>query len=240
MVDWSGRSESTLSSCDVPVKGDGSSAFPSFEDLRHWYGLLLYKSQGTRFPATSIAFNARNVHDRVQVFVDGTEVGNAYRAHGDQTVATPSGSSMGLLVENMGRVNYGSGIFDYKGLFMPPPVNGSWTAVCLPLAPAQVQALPFAATTAAATATTGPVFRRGTLHIAGTPTDTFLDSRGFSKGYIWVNGQNLGRYWETAGPQHTLYVPGPFLHTGDNEVIVFDLHGSNATSILSVAHPRWA
>merc|ERR1711957_208387 len=71
------------------------------------------------------------------------------------------------------------------------------------------------------------------------PTDTFLDLRGFTKGYVWVNGWNLGRYWETAGPQHTLYLPGPFLRSGENEIIVLDLHGSSATSLVSVAAPRF-
>lgn len=62
---------------------------------------------------------------------------------------------------------------------------------------------------------------------------------GFTKGFVWVNGQNLGRYWETAGPQHTLYVPGPFLQQGANEVITLDLHGSQSNSLISVDSPRY-
>ena len=56
---------------------------------------------------------------------------------------------------------------------------------------------------------------------------------------MWVNGHNLGRYWATAGPQHTLYVPAPFLRSGENEVIVLDLHGSPTDAIASTASPRY-
>ena len=37
-----------------------------------------------------------------------------------------------------------------------------------------------------------------------------------------VNGHNLGRYFNPAGPQKTLYLPAPFLKKGDNEIIVFE------------------
>ena len=56
----------------------------------------------------------------------------------------------------------------------------------------------------------------------------------------WVNGVALGRYWESAGPQHTLYVPAPFLKPGANEVILLDLHGAEAAEIASVAAPRYS
>ena len=128
-------------------------------------------------------------------------------------------------------------MLDDKGLLTPPPVVGHWTATCLPLHPVQVQALPFAASSGNSS---GPVFRRGSLQINGSPADTFLDTHGFSKGLIWVNGKSLGRFWETAGPQHTLYLPAPFLKTGANEVIVLDLHGFPQAKITSVAAPRYS
>ena len=88
----------------------------------------------------------------------------------------------------------------------------------------------------------GPIFRRGTLQLpeGAPPKDTFLDTAGLSKGLLWVNGVALGRYWESAGPQHTLYVPAPFLKPGANEVILLDLHGAEAAEIASVAAPRYS
>lgn len=212
--------------------------FRSFEELKLNYGLVLYALE-SRVPATRVMLTAQAVHDRVQLFVDDREVGVAYRPTCPTSVATPAGGSMKLLVENMGRINYGAdgAMYDHKGYLGPAPAEGNWTARCLPLKPEQVQSLRFAD---AGAQVSGPVFRRGSLSIPGSPTDTFLDMRGFTKGYVWVNGKNLGRYWETAGPQHTLYLPGPFLHAGQNEVIVLDLHGSPAQSLESVASPRYS
>lgn len=147
-----------LSTCIEPVaKGQ---SLPSFEDLKHNYGLMLYRLAQT-FSATSATFTAEATHDRAQVFVDGSEVGTAYRPHCPTTIDVPDGTSMDLLVENMGRINYGQGMYDHKGYLEQPPVAGNWSAVCLPLQPEQVQTLPFANSEAA-----GPIFRRGQLHIS--------------------------------------------------------------------------
>ena len=63
-----------------------------------------------------------------------------------------------------------------------------------------------------------------------TPNDTFLRLDGFKKGFVVINGFNLGRYYEI-GPQKTLYVPAPVLKEGNNEIIVFDSHGLNSNVI---------
>ena len=66
--------------------------------------------------------------------------------------------------------------------------------------------------------------------------DTFLDTRNLGKGAIWINGHNLGRFWNT-GPQQTLYVPGPWLHTGSNEIVIFDLLPTPPESVSGLDHP---
>ena len=63
----------------------------------------------------------------------------------------------------------------------------------------------------------GPALFKGTLTIRGPPCDTFLDMKGWGKGVVFINGANLGRYWNK-GPQRTLYVPGPILREGINKV----------------------
>jgi hypothetical protein len=197
---------------------------------------MLYRHTGN-FSSTDVTFSAEEVHDRAQLFVDNREVGVAYRPKCPTKMQVPAGSSADLLVENMGRVNYGEGIYDHKGFLGQPPIPGNWSAWCLPLKPKQVQWLDFRPRKAVE----GPIFQKGTLHVSHEPSDTWLDMRGFTKGYVWVNGHNLGRFWETAGPQHTLYLPAPFLVKGHNEVIVLDLHlGAKApTSVLSVSKPRY-
>ena len=70
-----------------------------------------------------------------------------------------------------------------------------------------------------ANASTGPAFYRGRFDLPDTG-DTFLDTRGWGKGAVWINGHALGRFWNL-GPQQTLYVPAPWLRKGANEVLVF-------------------
>jgi beta-galactosidase len=72
-----------------------------------------------------------------------------------------------------------------------------------------------------------PAFHRGTFEVA-EPADTFLSLPGWTKGQAWINGFHLGRYWNR-GPQHTLYVPGPVLRAGRNELILLELHATTAT-----------
>ncbi|XP_008686631.2 beta-galactosidase-1-like protein 2 [Ursus maritimus] len=67
----------------------------------------------------------------------------------------------------------------------------------------------------------GPAFFLGILRMGNDPRDTFIKMEGWTKGVIFINGQNLGRYWNV-GPQETLYLPGPWLHPGSNEIIVFE------------------
>jgi len=218
---------------------DNDMLFPSFEKLSLPFGLMLYRRTpglegSSSFSEQNLNFNSFKVHDRVQVFVEGSSYGSVSRVDGDASVRIPAGKNMDLLVENMGRINTGAtAMYDYKGLFMKPPVGGNWTAHCLPLSSETVQRLPFSAFTELVDGQ--PVFRRGALQVHGTPMDTFLDTDGLIKGVIWVNGHNIGRFWPTNGPQRTLYVPAPYLRSGTNDIIVLDLEGSTAGAIESVA-----
>jgi beta-galactosidase len=63
-----------------------------------------------------------------------------------------------------------------------------------------------------------------------TGSDTFIDMSEYTKGIIWVNNHNLGRYWNI-GPQKRLYCPASFLREGMNEIIVFDLHQTEGKPI---------
>ncbi|HWL15735.1 MAG TPA: discoidin domain-containing protein, partial [Opitutus sp.] len=80
-----------------------------------------------------------------------------------------------------------------------------------------------------------PAFWRATVKV-DQPGDCFLDMRPWSKGYAWVNGHHLGRFWNI-GPQQTMYVPGPWLKTGDNEIVILDLIGPEKPEIAALDHP---
>ncbi|CAL8266873.1 unnamed protein product [Merluccius merluccius] len=66
-----------------------------------------------------------------------------------------------------------------------------------------------------------PAFFMGSLFAYGYPSDTFVKLPGWGKGAVFINGVNLGRYW-SSGPQQALYLPGPLLNSGMNQIIVFE------------------
>jgi beta-galactosidase len=128
-----------------------------------------------------------------------------------------------LLVENQGRINYGPLLGQGKGILGGVQVDRrlvhGWTMHGLPLdewSPEEVRHAPAAA---APRGTAGFATARFTVN---EPADTFLAFPGFGKGFAWINGTLLGRYWEI-GPQVTLYVPGPLVVPGENTVTVLEL-----------------
>jgi len=119
-------------------------------------------------------------------------------------------------------VNFGQRLLDRKGITERVTLRGvtlmSWHMVPLPMDDAYRTARGWEPVDSSA----GPKLFRATFPVAKRG-DTFLDMSGWRKGVVWVNGRNLGRYWD-AGPQTSLYLPGPWLREGENEVVVFDLH----------------
>ncbi|ELU09030.1 hypothetical protein CAPTEDRAFT_226658 [Capitella teleta] len=82
-----------------------------------------------------------------------------------------------------------------------------------------------------------PVLYESSLVVDGDPRDTFVQLKGWGKGFVIVNGFNIGRYWDL-GPQETLYLPGPLLKKGNNEIFIFEYHEANPSrSVSFVAEP---
>ncbi|MFD5875924.1 beta-galactosidase family protein [Streptomyces sp. NPDC060322] len=202
---------------------------PSFEDLGIAHGLVLYTS-GIPGPRGPYPLSVQGLADRAHVYVDGEPVGVLER-DGAESVdgvrVDGERSRVELLVESMGRVNYGAGLGDRKGvrrvLHTQQTLHG-WSARAVPLGHGTPDGLPWDAPREEAGGRPGPVFHQGFLELA-EPGDTYLALPGWGKGYVWVNGFCLGRYWEARGPQRTLYVPWPLLRTGRNEIVVLELDG---------------
>ncbi|MFI0723224.1 beta-galactosidase [Streptomyces sp. NPDC021224] len=193
-------------------------------------GFVLYRTRLTA--AGPVLLHAPGVRDRAQVFVNTQPAGVLERESHEQalTLTVPAaGAELALLVENQGRVNYGPGLHDRKGLTGPVTANGEpltgWTSTALPLD--DLSGLDFAA--AGPLPVAGPVFHRGEFDVA-EPADTYLDLTGWTKGCAWVNGFALGRYW-SRGPQRRLYVPGPVLRRGRNEIVVLELHATARAAV---------
>jgi beta-galactosidase len=209
-----------LDSLSTPVE---RAAPEPMEMLDQSYGFILYRTRvsGPR-PPQRLAI--QDVHDRALVFLDGQFQGVQYRAEpgAEMTIAVPAGGArMDILVENMGRVNYGPRLADRKGITEGARLNNQflygWTIYPLPMDDLSRLAYQLAAGWA------GPAFYRARFAVPD-PRDTYLALPGWTKGVCWINGFNLGRYWEI-GPQRTLVVPAPLLKRGDNELVVFELHG---------------
>ncbi|HEX8601574.1 MAG TPA: beta-galactosidase family protein [Pseudoduganella sp.] len=208
----------------------------TMESLGQDYGFLLYRTTVVH-PAGKVTLSVERVHDRAQVFVDGVEAGVLARdGGGTLDIDVPGGPfTLDLLVENMGRVNYGPDLQDRKGLlgWVRLGINKLYHWTMLPLPLGDLSALRFATGSRpqpAATPLAGPAFHRAVFDVAA-PGDSFLSLPGWNKGVAWVNGFNLGRYWKQ-GPQAALYVPAPLLQAGENELIVFELHGAAGRAVF--------
>lgn len=131
------------------------------------------------------------------------------------------GLRLEFLVENMGRVNYGPELNDRKGfpggVLLGQQYLFGWTNYPLPLD--RLEGLRFALGLPASF----PAFLRGSVEV-DQPADTYLALPGWIKGFAWINGFNLGRFWKR-GPQKTLFIPGPLLRQGTNELVILELEG---------------
>ncbi|MEU6823167.1 beta-galactosidase family protein [Streptomyces atriruber] len=196
---------------------------PTFEDLDVDRGLVRY-AVTVPGPREPYPLRVRGLRDRAVVYVDGARAG--VLTEGTPTVPEPVAghARVELWVESLGRVNYGPRTGERKGitggiLHERQYLHGV-RARALRLdafdVPSAVRAVP-----AAGAGEGRPGLYRGTVEV-DSPGDAALELPGWTRGFVWVNGFNLGRYW-SAGPQTTLYVPGPVLRAGANEVWVLEL-----------------
>jgi beta-galactosidase len=211
-------------------------AYPeTMEKLGQDYGFIHYRTfiSGPR-PKEELFL--QDLHDRAQVFLNGKLAGILDRVHTDVKIAfdvPAEGVEITILVENAGRVNYGPYMKDRKGITEGVRFGrqflSDWTTHTLPLT--DLSGLAFESLSEQLE----PSFFRGTL-LVDEPCDTFINLEGWTKGVVFINGFNLGRYWNI-GPQKTLYVPGPLLKQGDNEIVIFELHGSNDCAVTFLDQP---
>jgi beta-galactosidase len=170
------------------------------------------------------------------VYIDGVFQGAIDRRLNQTSLPIDPKSAdakLDILVENSGRVNYGKHINGERtGLLAAPELNGAaihgWDNEPLPMLD------PWLLHYANASCT-GACFYKADFNV-DTPADTYLDTKGLTKGFVWINGHPLGRFW-SVGPQKTLYLPGPWLKSGANELVVFDLAGKPGLSVEGKTAP---
>jgi Beta-galactosidase len=205
-------------------------------------GFILYRTELAGRRSGTLAI--QELHDYAVVSVDGKRLGTLDRGRGENTMTIPPSDpparTLDILVEGMGRINYGPHLLDRKGITDRVTLEGMtlmrWNAVPLPMDEAFLEGLRFENETGAENDGRPGIFFRGFFDLTETG-DTFLDLSGWTKGVVWVNGRNLGRYWEI-GPQKRLFCPAPFLREGRNTVIVFDLRRAAPAGIRGFKTPE--
>jgi len=193
----------------------------TFEELNQGHGYVWYSKKFNQ--PISGKLELKGLRDYAIVYVNGTKVAelNSYYKKYDCEIEIPFNATLDIIVENMGRINYGAKIINStKGIVSPVIINGqtitgNWDMYKLPMEVAPGIAA------SKNTATAGrPAVYQGSFTLSKTG-DTFLDMRDFGKGIVFINGINIGRYW-SVGPQQTLFVPGCWLKAGKNEIVIFE------------------
>jgi beta-galactosidase len=209
----------------------------TFEDLNQGNGYVLYSKKFIQPLSGKLEING--LRDFATVYVNGEKVGelNRYYKKYSMEIEIPFNGTLEILVENMGRINYGSEIVNnLKGIISPVLINGieitgNWQMYKFPF-----DKKPDLDNLLDGNTVGHPVFYQGNFILDQTG-DTFLDMSGWGKGIVFVNGHNLGRYWK-AGPQQTLYLPGVWLKKGSNDIVIFEqLNDVMQTEISCISTP---
>ena len=234
--------------CDSIAKEGG---LMTFEEMNMGWGSMIY---GTELPEISTrSVLTADIHDFAQFFINGKYVGKTDRVKNEKTITLPPvrrGDKLLIIVEGMGRINFGRAIKDFKGIVSDVTINAvldnheitwkpqQWMKIRIPddydtalralATPADSREKDFAPS--------GRGYYRGyfTLKKVG---DTFLNFETWGKGQVYVNGHAMGRIW-SIGPQQTLYVPGCWLKKGKNEIIVLDVVGPKQAVVWGQDKPE--
>lgn len=213
-----------------PRVGGQSHALPqTFEQLGVTDGMVAYRARTV--VDEDVILTVDGLHDRAVVFLNGERVGVLER-DGATTLPLPNldgaEAELTLVVESLGRINYGAYLGEHKGILHSVRVGRrlvhGWSHRALPLGDMD-RPLPLLGTPTESKVADGLAV--ATVQVAA-PADAWVALPGSVKGLVWLNGFLLGRYWEI-GPQQSLYAPAPLWREGANEIRVLDTDGLGAT-----------
>ena len=241
------RLEKVMDLCGLVTKRVENRDVLTMEDMDCGWGMVQYTTMLPDIPRKSV-LTLNDCHDYAQIWVNHQFVGSIDRVKNEKSLMLPpvkKGDVLNILVEAMGRINFGRAIKDFKGItsdvqlqteqdghemtytlkhWVIRTMADDYEAIKTAMAANRVEAKDNEAIVS-----DGGYFKgEFTLKKVG---DTFLNFEAFGKGQVWVNGHAMGRIWHI-GPQQTLYVPGCWLKKGKNEVIVLDIVGPKAEPIV--------
>lgn len=215
----------------------------SMEYFGQNYGFIYYETKiKGKYQMQPLKING--VHDIAHIYVDDKKVAVFDRnkktnllgmnKHQMFIGGVDGEKKIGILVDAMGRINYGEKLEDRKGIesvIFGKQIMFGYDVYCLPMD--NLDKLEFANQMA----NNEPVFVRGTFK-ANSKDECFVHMDNFGKGNVWINGYNIGRYWTKKGPQKALYIPGSLLNTDkENEIIIFDIEGYKNAEVVIDGKP---
>ena len=250
----------------MPIRKEGG--LMTFEEMDMGWGSMLYTTTMPEIPAQSVI--TADFHDFAQVFINGKYIGKIDRVKNEKSLTLPpvkKGDELEILVEAMGRINFGRAIKDFKGIVgevaITAEVEGiettwkpqGWVKFGLPdsyekAADAFVHNNDYTqAEKEGQRLGKQPQWNVDGLDLVSKRGyyrgyfninkvgDTFLNFETWGKGQVYVNGHALGRIW-SIGPQQTLYCPGCWLKKGKNEIIVLDVVGPKEAVVWGQDKPE--
>lgn len=225
----------------------------TMEEYDQGFGSILYRTTLPELTMSAL-LTVNDPHDFAQVFLDGKYIGKLDRRNGEKELTIPAcrkDATLDILVEAMGRINFGRAIKDFKGITDKVTVTvekdgHKWVDDLKNWQVFNIEDIYHTYTSMNFKPLTAEMKRdgrfpagayRATFNIKGKPSDTFLNFETWGKGLVYVNGHPMGRIWEI-GPQQTLYMPGCWLKKGENEIIVFDILGPREAKSEGLKEPK--
>ncbi|PKL81656.1 MAG: beta-galactosidase [Ignavibacteriae bacterium HGW-Ignavibacteriae-3] len=201
------------------------------EMFNQYEGFILYRTKLIGHKSGKLLIT--NLHDYALIFLNGIYVEKLDRREAENIIALPKSDVkdpvLEIFVEAMGRINFAQQLIDRKGITERVTLNGmtlmNWEVFNMPFGTDYIRSI----SQSSPSKDRRGFFFKALFELEETG-DTFIDMSNYRKGVVFVNGNNLGRYWEI-GPQKRLYCPAPWLKKGTNEIVVFDLHETEPKSI---------
>ena len=242
--------------CQFITRSVKSHDTQTFEEMDMGWGSAFYSTTLPEINQPS-RLTISDAHDYAQVFINGEFVGKIDRVKNEKSIVLPpvkAGDNLDILVEAMGRINFGRAIKDYKGITGDVTIATTegqhditynlknWQ---IGLIPDDVDTLatqsrkPYAELRSHLNVRNGdkePSVFLGSFNLSKVG-DTFINMENFGKGQVYVNGHALGRFWRI-GPQQTLYCPGCWLRKGKNSIMVLDVAGTANPVLWGQAKPE--
>ena len=228
----------------------------SFEEMDLGWGAMFYTTKLPQIEKSS-RLSLNDAHDYAQIFIDHKLIGTIDRTKNEKSIMLPpveKGEKLNILIEAMGRINFGRAVKDFKGITESVTIdteeNGhdvsyrlkNWVIVPIPDSYQNAQhvfdklyetnrcfsPINFSSQSIG--------YYRGYFDLKKVG-DTFLNLEQWGKGQVYVNGHALGRFWRI-GPQQTLYLPGCWLKKERNEIIIMDIVGPKAPVVWGQNQPE--